>query len=107
PNAVKPTRADHEMPRTQGAHKVFARQLAQPVDAHRSRRIVLGPGNPSLLIEAENVVGAEMHQRATEVAANQGQVAHGPGVDGESGQWLRLGLVHKVVRGAVENHVRT
>src|SRR5262249_21007111 len=53
----------------------------------------------------EDVVGAEMHQGAAQVAADESQIADGPGVDGERGRRFALGLVHEVVGSTVNHNV--
>src|SRR5262245_8700000 len=52
------------------------------------------------------MIGTEVNQDALEVAADQGEVAHGPGVDREGGFRLTFSTIHEVVRGAVDDDVQ-
>src|SRR5206468_9891003 len=100
---VEAAGADDEMTRTEGADEILAGQLAQPVNADRAGGIVLAPGMTPLVVEAEDVIGAEVDEQRAEIAADEGQLADGPGVDGEGGFRFTLGAVDEVVGGAVDD----
>jgi hypothetical protein len=105
PDAVQAAGADDEVARAEAAHEILAGELAEAVDADRPRGVGLGVGCAAGLVEPEDVIAAEVDEGGPEVAADDGQLADAPGVDGEGGRRLRLGPVHEVVGGAVDDGV--
>src|SRR5262249_8880438 len=74
--------------------------------ADRTRRIALGPRLTPRFVEAKDVIRAEVDEQAVARVTQTRQLADAPSVDGEGFRRLALGLVYKVVGGAVEDHVR-
>ena len=82
----------------------LAGELGGAVDAERPRRVVLAVRPRGGAVE--DVVGRDVHQERARLARRAGEKVRGRGVDGERGPRLRLGRVHAVAGGGVEDHVR-
>src|SRR5262249_56663259 len=105
PDAVQAARPNDQVPRAQRPHQVLAGQLAHAVDVDRARGVLRGVWRRPRLVQAEDVIAAEMDQQGVQVAADEGQLPHTPGVDGERRLWFALGPVHEVVGRTVADHV--
>src|SRR5438874_8764842 len=69
PDAVQSARADDQMLWTFGSDHIFAAQFADAVNADRAGGIVNGPRRRPRGVQAEDIVRAEMNQRAPQIAA--------------------------------------
>ncbi len=101
--AVQSAGANDEMLRPPGGESLPF-ELTPRIDALRGGLVALAIGRPAGRIAAENLVGADLDQRAVQLAADRRQVPNAPGVDrpAEIGLLLRpvdLGIGCRVDQG--------
>ena len=81
----------------------FAFELRAGIDALWRREILLGPGPRIRPDAAEDVIGADLHQRAIEFAARPGQVFDGDRIDRPAFLRLAFGPIDLRVGGAIDD----
>ena len=100
--AVEPGGADDQMIGRGGANLLLADQLAPPVGAGRSGRVVLAIG--ALADAIEDIIGRDVDDRNTALAGDAGQGAGGIAVEPHREVGLVLGLVDVGKSGRIDDH---
>src|SRR6202007_2097338 len=83
---------------------VFAGKLAEAVDVDRARCIALPIRFDASSFQPEDIVGAEMNQRAIQIATGTSQFLHAPCIYVESSTQLFFGAIDVVVGGTVDDN---